>query len=105
MKIIIDSKTYTLIEMNTFFKRLKGLMFKKDPITNIYLFKKCHSIHTFFMKQHIDVCMLDKNYKIVFKKENVKPYSIIIGKGYYTLEMPIDTAKKLKINDKLKIKE
>ena len=105
MKVIINNKNYNIIVMNTFFKRLKGLMFKKDTITNIYLFKRCRSIHTFFMKQNIDVCMLDKDYNIIYLKKDIKPFSIIIGKGYYTLEMPLNTVKYLKLNTKLKIKE
>ena len=103
MYIIIANKKYKVNYMNTFYKRLTGLMFKKDKITDIYLFPRCGSIHTFFMKQNIDICILDKNYNVVFKKENLKPNKILIKKGYYTLEMPLGTVKHIKIGDNIKI--
>ena len=103
MYTIINNKKYKVNLMNNFYKRLKGLMFKKEPVTEIYLFPKCSSIHTYFMKQNIDVCILDKNYKVVYIKESLKPNCIIIKKGYYTLEMPLKTARNIKIGDRIKI--
>ena len=103
MHVIINNKKYNVNYMNTFFKRLKGLMFKKDKIIDIYLFPRCSSIHTFFMKQDIDVCILDKNYNVLYKRENLKPNRILIKKGYYTLEMPLGTSKYIKIKDNIKI--
>ncbi len=103
MHTIINNKKYKINLMNTFYKRLKGLMFEKKTITEIYLFPRCSSIHTYFMKQNIDVCILDKDYKVVYTKENVPKNRIIIKKGYYTLEMPLQTAKSIKIGDNIKI--
>lgn len=103
MYTIINHKKYKVNLMNTFYKRLKGLMFKKEPITQIYLFPRCSSIHTYFMKQNIDICILDRNYKVVYIKENLKPNKILIKKGYYTLEMPLKTAKNVRIGDHIKI--
>ena len=105
MQATINNKKYKIIPMTTFNNRLKGLMFKKEPIKEIYLFPKCSSIHTYFMKQNIDVCILDKNYIITYLKANVKKRQLIIKKGYYTLEMPLDTCKHLKVGDKLTIKK
>ncbi len=99
----IDNKEYEIIIMNSFYKRLKGLMFKKERINKIYMFPRCSSIHTFFMRQNIDICMLDKNYNITYLKSNLKPNRILIKKGYYTLEMPLKTAEKLKNTKQLKI--
>ncbi len=101
----INDKKYEMIPMNTFIKRLKGLMFKKDKITKIYIFPKCSSIHTFFMKQNIDICILDKNYTITYLKSSLTPRRILIKKGYYTLEMPLNTSNKLRLGDKLIIKK
>ena len=103
MQVIIGNKKYNVHYMNTFFKRLKGLMFKKEIITDIYLFPRCSSIHTYFMRQDIDICILDKNYNVLYKKENLKPNKIVIKKGYYTLEMPIGTARHINIQDNIKI--
>ncbi len=105
MYTIINDKKYDILLMNTFFERLKGLMFKKDAIKNIYMFPKCSSIHTYFMKQNIDVCILDKNYNITFICSNLKKGRVLIKKGYYTLEMPLNTSKYLKIGDKFIIKK
>lgn len=105
MYTIINDKKYDIIVMNTFFKRFKGLMFKQEPIKDIYLFPRCSSIHTYFMKQNIDVCIIDKNCCITFIKQNVERGNIIIKKGYSTLEMPLNTCNKLKIGDKICILE
>lgn len=105
MYLKIKQTKYNVIIMDTFFKRLRGLMFKKQLIKDIYIFPNCASIHTYFMKQNIDVCILDKNFVIIYLKENVKKNQVIIKKGYYTLEMPLNTCKNLRIGDKLFIKK
>lgn len=103
MYTIINKKKYEVVKMDTFIKRLKGLMFKKDPIEKIYFFPKCSSIHTYFMKQNIDICILDRNYKVLYKKSDLKPRRVLIKKGYHTLEMPLNTVKNININDHIKI--
>ena len=78
----------------TFKQRLIGLMFKKS-ITYGLLFKNCKSIHTFFMKEEIDVIATDKDDKIIKKYKSVKPYKIIIApKGTKNIyELPKNTLK------------
>ena len=105
MYTIINNKKYNIIKMNTFFKRLKGLMFKKEKIKDIYMFPRCSSIHTFFMKQNIDICILDKNCKIVYLHKSLEKGKILIKKGYYTLEMPLNTCKSLTLGETLEIKK
>ena len=75
-------------ECNTFFSRLKGMMFLKRKIDYGYLFKRCTSIHTFFMFQNIDVYMLDKDFNILYSYINLKPWRIILPKKhvYYVIE-------------------
>ena len=104
MKIIIDSKNYFMEEYNSFFQKLHGLMFKRKKLNYIVCFPKCNAIHTFFMFQNIDVCMTDKNNKILYVFHNLKPWRIIFPqkKAYYTYEMPIGCSNNLKINDTLK---
>ncbi len=104
MEIILQNKKYDVVLMDTFFKRLKGLMFKVEPISKIYLFPRCSSIHTYFMKQNIDVCMLDRNFLITYIGSNIERGRVIIKKGYYTLEMPLGATKGLKVGDKLLFK-
>lgn len=85
-----------LFKYDTFFKKLKGFMFKKNIDYAIY-FNKVNSIHTFFMKECIDVIMTDKNFKILYIFKSVKPNKIILPKKgvYYTFELP---PSKLKFN-------
>lgn len=105
MYIIIDNKKYNVVLMNTFMRRLKGLMFKKDKIKDIYMFPRCNSIHTFYMRQDIDVCMLDKNYVITHISRCLSRGKILIKKGYYTLEMPLGSTSTLSVGDKLCFKK
>ena len=103
MKIIINNQTIYLEKANTLKKRFFGLMGKKN-ITNGIYFPKCNSIHTFFMKEKIDVIMIDKNYKILLIKKNVKRNKIIYKKeAYYTIELPFNTINNLNINETLTI--
>ena len=86
---------------NTFFSRLKGLMFKKNFDYALCL-PKCNSIHTFFMKESIDVYMTDKDYNIIYKKKNMKPWRVILPKKkvYYTFEFPVN---KIDYKEKVKV--
>lgn len=92
-------------EAKTFKQRFFGLMFKKN-INYCLLFKKCNSIHTFFMKEKIDVVMTDKNNKVLYIKKNMKKNRIILPKKgvYNTYEFPNNFIKDLEINETLKIK-
>ncbi len=93
MKII----TYT-----KFFNRLFGLAFIKEKIDYGICFPKCNSIHTFFMKQEIDVVMTDINNNVLYMYDNLKPNKIILPKKnvYYTYELPAGSIKKTKIYNK-----
>ena len=101
MKLIFD-KEINLKKATTFKKRLLGLMFK----TNIQegLVFKTKAIHTFFMKEEIDVIITDKNNKtIVFYKNLKRNKIIIILKSYYIYELPKNSINNLKKGDKLTI--
>lgn len=93
-----------IINCNSFWKRFKGLMLKKN-INYILCFPKCNSIHTFFMLKPIDVIMTDKDYNILYIFYNLKPNRIVLPKKrvYYTYELPINTIR-VKIGDKLNLK-
>lgn len=93
-----------IIVCTSFWKRFKGLMFKKN-INYILCFPKCNSIHTFFMLEPIDVIMTDKDNHILYIFYNLKPNHIVFPKKkvYYTYETPINTFK-VNVGDKLNIK-
>ena len=87
MKVIINKKEINLIDANKFHNRLLGLMFKKN--INYALRIKTNSIHTFFMKEPIDVVMTDKNNNVLYIYKNLNKNKIIIKKNiYYTYEFP-----------------
>ena len=87
MKVIIDNKEIELVDANNFYKRLIGLMFKKN--INYCLRIKTNSIHTFLMKEKIDIVMTDKNNNVLYIFKNFNKNKIIIKKNvYYTYEIP-----------------
>ena len=103
MKLSDGKKELELINCKSFYKRLKGFMFEKN-INKALLFDRCNSIHTFFMKEDIDVIMIDKENNIVYFKENLKKNRILIKKkAYHTIELPHNSIKNININDKLTI--
>jgi uncharacterized membrane protein (UPF0127 family) len=81
--------------------RLIGNCFKKE-IKKVLVFPKCNSIHTFFMRIPIDIIILNKDKEIIYIKENLKPWRILLPKkrGYYTLEYPAGSTK-YNLNEKI----
>ena len=65
MKLIYGNKEIELRECKSFLSRLLGFMFKKN-INSSLLFDRCNSIHTFFMKENIDVIMCDNDNNILY---------------------------------------
>ncbi len=98
-----------IIYADTFFKRLIGLMGKKD-FDNVVVFTNLRDsgIHTMFMRFEIDVYFVDEN-RIVFDKVSLRPwkfyrpekqakYILETRKGLLNLEMDdeVDMAKLIK---------
>ena len=101
MKIMINKEEFNVDIADTFKKRFLGLMGKKN-IKNGLFFPKTHSIHTFFMKESIDVIMIDKDNKVIYYKKNMKRNRILIKKkAYHTIELPHSSLSNININDKL----
>lgn len=57
-----------------------GMMFQKNRFSYGFYFPKCSSLHTFFMRQNIDIIMVDQNKQIVAFYPNVKPWRIFYCK-------------------------
>ena len=108
MTLKISNKAYKIILANTFFKRLNGLMGKKNIDYGI-LFPNCNSIHTFFMKENIDIVGLDINHEVIYKYENLSKNRIIKinNKQNETsiLELPANASKKIKMGSILIFEE
>lgn len=62
---------------NTFFKRLRGLMFRRRlaPDQALWL-RPCNGVHTFWMLFAIDVIFLDRELRIVRLVENMRPFRV-----------------------------
>ena len=73
------NKKIELYKCTTFYSRFKGFMSTKN-INKALLFDKCNSIHTFFMKENIDVILCDKNNKILYFYKNLTKNRIILPK-------------------------
>lgn len=89
MKLIVKNNIIEIKVCNNFSKKLIGLMFKKN-IKYGLCFNNCNAIHTFFMKEKIDVIMTDKNNKVIYIYNNLPKNRIIMPKknAYYTYEIP-----------------
>ena len=81
MYLNTNKTKYKIITAKSFFKRLFGLM-GKENINYGMLFPKCNSVHTFFMKENIDIIGLDINNE---------------RKNTSILEMPQNSTKKIRI--------
>ena len=91
-----------IIYADTFFKRFKGLMGKKD-FDHIMVFTNLtdSSIHTMFMRFEIDIYFVDKN-GVIFDKVTLRPWKFYKPKKH--AKYIIETEKNklnLKIGDKL----
>ena len=97
MKLLYDNKSIELRNCKSFYSRLMGLMFKNN-INTALLFDKCDSIHTFFMKENIDVIMCDKDNNILYFYKDLPKNRIILPKrgvkkvfetpsGYFNIEI------------------
>jgi uncharacterized membrane protein (UPF0127 family) len=92
-KVIAD-KVY---KADRFFKRMIGLMGKKDIAENEgLLIYPCRQIHTFFMRFPIDVLFLSKSGEILFLKEKMEPgfVSPSVKDCFYVLELKGGTISK-----------
>lgn len=87
----------------TFKEKFFGLMGKTHINYGLY-FPNTKAIHTFFMKEPIDIIGLSSINIITEIKPNVLPNKIIILKrSVHALELPKGSTKKYKIGDKVRI--
>lgn len=73
------------------------------------LFPKCNSIHTFFMKENIDIVGLDENNEVIYKYESLPKNKIIKinneRKKTSILELPEYASSKIKVGTILILSE
>lgn len=91
-----------IITAKTYMQKLTGLMGKKNINYGMF-FPGVSSIHTFFMKESIDVIGLNDAMIVTSIYENVKPNKILILKNAsHTLELPKGESKRYHIGQKVK---
>lgn len=87
----------------SFIDRLFGLLLKSNPRSLI--FKTRFGIYTFFLKQPIDVIILDSNYRVIKLKKDLKPNRFYFWnlKFELVIELPSKTifTSQTTVNDKL----
>lgn len=96
---------------NSFLSRLKGLMFTRkleDDEALVLVSKEesliSSSIHTLFVFYPINVLWLDKNFNVVDKRLNIKPFTLsIIPKKAAKYIIEFNGNKAIDLNDKLLI--
>ncbi len=91
-----------IITAKTYMQKLTGLIGKKNINYGMF-FPGVSSIHTFFMKESIDVIGLNDAMIVTSIYENVKPSKILILKNAnHTLELPKGESKRYHIGQKVK---
>jgi len=87
----------------SFIDRMFGLLIKTNPRN--MLFKTRFGIHTFFLKEPVDVIVLNQDFKVVTLKKNLKPNRFFFwNPGYFNvLELPTGTISKFKIEPNQKL--
>ena len=92
-----------IVYANNFYLKLKGLMFQKNINYGMY-FTNTNKLHTFFMRENIDIIGLNSNNIICDIYQNVKPNKIIIlQNSIHTLELPANSKNNYKIGDKINL--
>jgi len=82
---------------DSFYKRAKGLMFRKEwNGFDGLLLTPCASIHTFCMRMEIDVCFLDSEQRILKALASLGPWRSAHGgrESHATLELPAGTLER-----------
>lgn len=91
-----------IITAKTYMQKLTGLMGKKNINYGMF-FPGVSSIHTFFMKESVDVIGLNDAMIVTSIYENVRPNKILILKNAsHTLELPKGESKRYHIGQKVK---
>ncbi|MBL0388815.1 DUF192 domain-containing protein [Tumebacillus sp. ITR2] len=78
----------------SFWSRLRGWMGRRNvPVGAALVFRSCNGIHTFFMKEEIDVAFLDDEHRIVHMLHRVRPNTIapFVRGAMHVIEFPAGT--------------
>lgn len=108
MKLKINNKTLEIKNATDFKTRLLGLMGQKNINYGI-LFPHCNAIHTYFMKEEIDVIGLNEENQVIYIYREVPKNKIVKvsdeAKKTSILELPKNASKKIYVGSILKFDE
>ncbi len=99
----------TVVLANTFFTRLRGLMFRRRlaPIEALWL-RPCNGVHTFWMFFAIDVIFLDRDMRIVKLVENMRPFRVtkphLGARSVLEMEAHAISRAGLRVGDQLEVR-
>ena len=92
-----------IVIAKTFKQKLMGLMGKTNINYGMF-FPHVNAIHTFFMKDTIDVIGLNNNMVVMEIHPNIKPnHILLLNHSIHTLELPKNSSHKYKIGQKIKL--
>ena len=96
MYIKVNNKKIEIIDCTSFKQRFKSLKFVLEPIDYGIRLSKKKFISTYFFCQRVDICVTDKDNKIIGLFENVKSEKKkIMFKSYNIYYLPLGTVKHL----------
>lgn len=106
MYTIVNSKKVKVTKCNNLINKIKGFITRIKEFDYCLYFPGRRSIHTFFKFSNVDVVMTDKNNKILYLYQSLKPWKIIFPKHdvCYTYELSENTTRTLSLGDKFKIR-
>lgn len=77
MKIKLEDKIFEIKSCTNLKDRFLGMMGKKKPLPYGFYFPNCSSLHTCFMRQTIDIIMIDSSHTVIAFFSQVKPWRFI----------------------------
>ena len=106
MYLKIKNKKIEIIECTSRIERFKSLKFVLEKIDYGIKISNKKIVNTYFFCQRVDICITDKDNKIIALYENLKSEKLLIKWNSYNIYyLPLNTVKYLKINDYLKEKK
>ncbi len=108
MYLQLKKQKIEVVVADSFSKRLIGLMGKKN-INYGMIFPKCNAIHTFNMRENIDIVGLNSNNEVIYKYQNLPKNRVIKVNNPKNktsiLELPKNASQDIKINSILLFKD
>lgn len=112
VRVVNETRQRTLAESakraDGFFARGKGLMFAPPlPEGGGLIIEPCSSIHMLFMRYALDIIFIDRQGKVLFMYEGIKPWRIgrLVRGARAAIELPTGSIERTEtsVGDQLKL--